>query len=78
MKRDYTTRCWLCGSPNLEPDARGIRCRGCNATYTLISKPACYPLTTRYNPATGLVDASPSDALLKETALPLVSNRTLH
>lgn len=39
MKRNYETRCWMCGSTDLEPDQRGMVCRKCGATYNLIPEP---------------------------------------
>ena len=33
MKKDYTKLCWYCGSKDMEPDERGVRCRKCGATW---------------------------------------------
>lgn len=75
MVDKYETRCWLCGSPELEPDARGFKCQSCGATYTAVLKPGPHPITMRPDPVTGQLSASPSDAYIK--SLPLVRDNRL-
>lgn len=50
MKRTYQTRCWLCGSTDLEPDARGIICKACGATYNVIPHLGPDPITMQTDP----------------------------
>lgn len=45
MSRKFETRCWLCGSNDLEPDSRGVRCRSCGTTFNILPKPGADPLT---------------------------------
>lgn len=33
MTENYERKCWNCGSRDIEPDARGVRCRSCGATW---------------------------------------------
>lgn len=47
MKRKYETRCWLCGSTQLVPDARGMKCGSCGATYNIIPKPGHDTITLK-------------------------------
>ena len=33
MTHKYERQCWSCGSKDMEPDGRGVRCRSCGATW---------------------------------------------
>lgn len=74
MARKYNTRCWLCGSTDLEPDDRGIRCRKCGATYNIIPKPTSNCVTLRpdklasnYSETHGK-SPSPSSSVVRQAA----------
>lgn len=73
-KRRYNTRCWLCGSTDLEPDERGIRCHSCGATYNIIPKPGSDPLTEYRDYAAepkgagSLKSPSPSGRVVRQAA----------
>ena len=74
MAHKYTTRCWLCGSTDLEPDDRGIRCRSCGATYNIILRPGPSPITIENDPNSPNYhpkqpsDSSPSVAVRRRAA----------
>jgi len=33
MTQKYERKCWNCGSTELEPDDRGVKCKSCGATW---------------------------------------------
>lgn len=74
MPREWETRCWYCGSTDLEPDEKGIRCRKCGTTHTVIHNISPSPLALKKDPLassygdTHGLSGSPSDSYLKEAA----------
>lgn len=74
-KQNYTTRCWLCSSPDLEPDEKGMRCKACGATFNVIPKPTSYPIVIKPDPVTDGQSTSPS-YLVCEAAAKARSNAT--
>jgi len=74
MVRKWETRCWYCGSTDLEPDEKGLHCRDCGTTYIVVHKvgPSQVtsmkdPLAPTYGNAQGK-SGSPSDSYLEEAA----------
>lgn len=45
----YERRCWFCGSKNIEPDGRGIRCRDCGATWNKLPQSHGCDMTLEYD-----------------------------
>lgn len=38
MTHKNERKCWNCGSRNLQPDGRGVRCKDCGATWNPLPK----------------------------------------
>ncbi|MBA7658573.1 hypothetical protein ES703_66532 [subsurface metagenome] len=74
MTRKYNTRCWFCGSTDLEPDARGIICRKCGTTYNVIPKPGSDPITMQKDPMapsySSIPNKSPSPIRFSRAPIP--------
>lgn len=68
MSRKYQTRCWLCGSTDLEPDAKGMVCKACGATYSILPKPGSDILTLREDKVLNMPSLSPSASLMHRVA----------
>lgn len=50
MKHLYERQCWYCGSRNLVPDDRGVRCRSCGTTWNKLPESHGSPITIVNDP----------------------------
>ena len=74
MTHKYKRQCWNCGSQDLMPDTRGVRCRSCGATWNDLPEGGSLPITivdskTGKAPRSGkLTEARPSGTVQRRAA----------
>jgi Zn finger protein HypA/HybF involved in hydrogenase expression len=59
MTHKYESKCWSCGSTDIEPDSRGVRCKKCGATWNTLPEGNHPALAYTQPDAYGIFESKP-------------------